>query len=268
MSHFLSSNISVLKQSHTGLSAARNLGLAHALGKYVYFVDSDDRIALGMFKKAWELCESNELDVLFFSFVNIADDETIKSDYAKHFATKKRTHSFEQVVSGMEMHNLLWSVKEYYPMVWIQLVRREFLIKNKIKFDEGIIYEDNLYTFILLLNAKKVMCINDIWYFKRIHRNSITTQKESVLSVYSFLHTLIKMKDTLHIDAQTSILDAYYAGIIQKSIAIMLFDISSTLSRRFHRLDADNKKQLYERCNSREKSMMDTIEKKASTNDF
>ena len=36
------SRIRVLEQSHAGAEAARNLGLAHALGEFVAFIDSDD----------------------------------------------------------------------------------------------------------------------------------------------------------------------------------------------------------------------------------
>ena len=37
-------NVRIINQENKGLSEARNAGLRHALGEYVWFVDSDDTI--------------------------------------------------------------------------------------------------------------------------------------------------------------------------------------------------------------------------------
>lgn len=192
------SNIKIINQSNKGLSTARNVGMKYAEGKYIYFVDADDFLSND---KALSLIynevEKNKLDVLFFSFENFTDDEEMKEKFKKHFLNKKRNEVLDEVLTGKEMLDYFINTNQYYVTVWIQLVRKEFLLSNEIKFCDGIIYEDNLYTLELLLTATRVKCIDNILYKKRIREGSIVTSKQSYDSIKSLLYTVIKMNDVI-----------------------------------------------------------------------
>lgn len=192
------SNIKIINQSNKGLSTARNVGMKYAEGKYIYFVDADDFLSND---KALSLIynevEKNKLDVLFFSFENFTDDEEMKEKFKKHFLNKKRNEVLDEVLTGKEMLDYFINTNQYYVTVWIQLVRKEFLLSNEIKFCDGIIYEDNLYTLELLLTATRVKCIDNILYKKRIREGSIVTSKQSYDSIKSLLYTVIKMNDII-----------------------------------------------------------------------
>lgn len=192
------SNIKIINQSNKGLSTARNVGMKYAEGKYIYFVDADDFLsndkALALI---YNEAEKNKLDVLFFSFENFTDDEEMKEKFKKHFLNKKRNEVLDEVLTGKEMLDYFINTNQYYVTVWIQLVRKEFLLSNEIKFCDGIIYEDNLYTLELLLTATRVKCIDNILYKKRIREGSIVTSKQSYDSIKSLLYTVIKMNDII-----------------------------------------------------------------------
>ena len=79
-------NISVIHQSNSGLSIARNTGLQHACGEYVWFVDSDDWIAEDALSFLFPLLD-NGIDVLAFplNLVRITserNDLNIEHSYA------------------------------------------------------------------------------------------------------------------------------------------------------------------------------------------
>lgn len=59
-------NIVVIHKENGGVSAARNEGKKHALGKYVNFVDSDDMFDKDVFEKVWKFFEKHvsETDVV------------------------------------------------------------------------------------------------------------------------------------------------------------------------------------------------------------
>ena len=73
--------ISVIHKKNGGLSEARNTGISHAKGDYVYFPDSDDWLEPQTFKELADVLESQEFDIVSFNreFVK-GEEDTIVSD--------------------------------------------------------------------------------------------------------------------------------------------------------------------------------------------
>lgn len=178
------SNFIIVKQKHQGLSVARNKGIEVARGEYLYFVDSDDLIESKFIEDALNMACKDMLDVFLFSFENFCDDE-IYEKYKTRILKKKRTFQVDGIIDGKNMLRNLFEKEEYYPMVWIQLTRREFLLENNLTFHEGIVFEDALYTFQLLWKANRVRLVKDIGYKKRIHKESICGKPENIHNVES-----------------------------------------------------------------------------------
>ena len=58
--------IKIIDQKNQGLSVARNRGIENAKGKYIYFMDSDDYIALETLEVCYKKCEEYELEMIYF----------------------------------------------------------------------------------------------------------------------------------------------------------------------------------------------------------
>jgi glycosyltransferase len=54
----------IFHQVNMGVSAARNVGLSHASGEYVFFLDSDDVLDDGMLYKMYQFAKKNKIDLL------------------------------------------------------------------------------------------------------------------------------------------------------------------------------------------------------------
>ena len=70
-----SAQIHVLHQNNKGVSSARNLGLLHAIGEWIYFLDGDDIVANDLIYRI--NCQKEDVDIYLFDFL-IEDNRYIK----------------------------------------------------------------------------------------------------------------------------------------------------------------------------------------------
>lgn len=164
----LYNNIRIVKHnSNKGLSAARNSGLKVAEGRYIWFIDSDDMIESNAITNIMHRLDKTDLDILFFGYSEILDNKK----------TVIKTYKSNAIVSGMEYFcNRIDSGSLTVPS-WCQVYSKSFLIDNNITFKEGIIHEDNLFVFRVLMKAQKVYHLDESYYIYRKRENSIMSIK-------------------------------------------------------------------------------------------
>lgn len=142
-----------------GLSSARNLGIEKSLGRYIVFVDSDDYVETSFLKELYNNITKNNSDIAVCEFSYVYYDGTIIRSY-----------------SNLDYTND--SLKKYLltpPMAPIRMFKKEMF--NKIKFQEGIYYEDLECCPKLVQYAKKISFVNKSLYNYLIRDNSIMHQK-------------------------------------------------------------------------------------------
>ena len=112
-------------QPNQGLSVARNRGLLHATGKYIYFMDSDDILDTQALRHCHDLCEKRELDFIFFDAKPLT--ESADSQNIPNYDRKGKID--ESVHSGMEMLDYELSNRLFLTPVYLCMVNRLFLKK-------------------------------------------------------------------------------------------------------------------------------------------
>ena len=187
----------VINKEHKGVSAARNTGIKMAAGKYIYFMDSDDLIDSNALSRLVERAEKDSLDITFFNGRAYTKEEDFRGTVAEQNTLMKRSAYYKGVYSGPKMMETMYSNQEYWMTVWLQLYRREFIIEKGLSFCEGIIHEDNLFTFVSILSAQRCGYIEDELYLKRIRPDSITTSTASFDHSYGYFTCFVRMKDFL-----------------------------------------------------------------------
>ena len=148
------------------LGAARNTGRAAAKGKYIWNVDSDDKIVPNCLGNLMRICEENDLDVLDFGRYRFWEEE--REDMPNIRPTEK-------VMTGLDyVEQLNADELSMICVVWRRVMRRAFLDENHIFSPEINMGEDVPYSFKVLKSAKRMMVIPDRCYLYRDNPVSLT----------------------------------------------------------------------------------------------
>lgn len=163
-------NIKIIDKKNGGLSSARNAGLSKASGKYIFFVDGDDFISIKSIEKMFVFAEEKKLDIAIGNGKYYFEDKSNKNNY---FIQGKKLEQIKSVLTGEEVLEFMINNSCYKMEVWDKLYSRRLLIDNNIKFEEGLLHEDEMFTPIAFKYAEKVAYYGNIDYNYRQRQGSI-----------------------------------------------------------------------------------------------
>lgn len=226
LQEYTDKRITIINQKNQGLSEARNVGYRYSNGEFIYFMDSDDYIDLDTIEKAVHEMNKRNLDVLMFNGTVFKDDNDNSDQILKRFKFDEdyfhRKFDYPLVYKGEKLITKLFENKDYMCPVMLFFIRESYLDRINAFFIENIIYEDECYTFKVLLNCDKIGFVNNKFYHRRIRSNAITTSKllfkNSFSSFINFLDMIKTFKNyTLTKDFDYSVIMAGISRMINIS---------------------------------------------------
>lgn len=155
--------VKIVDKKNEGLIEARKSGLDAASGEFLMFVDGDDWIDINACEKLYKKSTKLNLDILCYGLYHAFDD----------YLELKNIYDFK-LAKGEEYLKLVLLNKARANAV-LQLLRKEFLIRNDIIFPSNITYaEDLAITVTLACNDPVVGTLNEPLYYYYQRENSVT----------------------------------------------------------------------------------------------
>lgn len=154
-----------------GQSAARNSGISEATGELIYFLDSDDYICEKAISNLVELYIETHANIVIGN-LKIVDYQT-KEVIRDSIQLSSSYYFFSSLKDLYACHGVIRMGVNGVP--WNKLIEKDFLLKNKLLFDLGIIFEDDIWNYKVYCCKPKIAVSSSLTYIYRMRPSSIMT---------------------------------------------------------------------------------------------
>ena len=196
--------ITVVHQKNSGAAAARNAGLRIASGEYITFVDGDDYPETDAYEKMMRALICCNADIVHGNFRYVYKNGTEVHNCDNEMVAFSTTEYLTQFTTD-------WTCA----LAPVKLFRHPVL--NDIDYDEGHLIDDELFTYLGVMNAGKIVCIPEIVYNYRQRASSVMknpgTMDRKCDDILEYLKKRCQDVST-HFPELKSLYEAHYADYL------------------------------------------------------
>ncbi len=175
--------IKIFNQRNQGPGIARNVGVTHATGTYLCFVDADDMCHPDMLKTAYQQAVKTNADIVCFDSFhytgNVANTRRLGEEKIPAVLPPLNAQT-ENTLAAVPVH------------AFAKLFKRDLIVKNNIVFSNGTFFATDLgFTLPALALAKNMIHLDDTLYYYRVgNKKSLTWQEKTFTQIFPAFEAL------------------------------------------------------------------------------
>jgi len=188
-------HIKVFHQKNSGVSVARNLGLANATGDWIAFADADDWLEPNWVDVLKDNIEKHNVDLYTFGYSRVTDDGIVST----HIPTQSEQKNTDFITTS-----------DYHYAVWAYIFKRSIIDDYNVNFPINLKFsEDQAFLLKYISISDKVILIETSLY--NYFNYSASTVSKNILTFDWALSNLIVANDLLIFCIQHSVSDSYFS---------------------------------------------------------
>ncbi|MCM1312359.1 MAG: glycosyltransferase [Bacteroides sp.] len=190
------SRVRVFHKANGGVSSARNMGLDHARGEWITFVDSDDWLADSF---SFSMIDDDDEDLIVFSYEDTHEDRISYNIEEGCWKTAAEIREFmRQNINSFMMK-----------CPWAKFYKRKLI--GNLRFDTNMrVSEDNLFVLNYLSKIQSCKVYEDLMY---IYNDEGVFERKYQQSIGQSIYTLKKILESferLHIENTDFLRSIFY----------------------------------------------------------
>lgn len=174
--------VRVFSQQNKFAGAARNLGLSHARGAYVLFLDADDFFSEELVRDAYGAAVSNDADIVIYDAQYF--DETT-AEFRKGWFLNRKYIPEKQPFHYRDCGEYIFQIST--PNPWTKMFRRQFLLETGLQFQNLRHTNDAFFVLSTLAMAERIVTLDKVLVNYRIGQttNLQSTKNTNPLCFYT-----------------------------------------------------------------------------------
>lgn len=132
-------------ESNVDLGEGRNIGIHHARGEYLMFLDGDDWYSENAVESILTLLVTQNADLLIFDFLRYYSNDVLIAN------PRRKLLSDRLIVTDNDRVELF----KNFGVAWNKVYKKSFIHKNNLNFPT-LYYEDILWNVQCIINAKSI----------------------------------------------------------------------------------------------------------------
>ena len=199
------------RKDNGGLSSARNDGSNSCKGDYILFLDSDDELT----------------DTALISLTAPLDDFPYDFVIANYVTLGANIEGPRLLMDEgeVEKDRIFPSFLEerWYMMAFNKLTKRQFILDNSLYFEDGLIHEDNIWSFKYAYYASSMYVLRSNCYIYKVRPGSITTSEnikgrlDALQTIYGLYVDFINVNKLEMTPILWNFLQTFFLRAVQKA---------------------------------------------------
>lgn len=231
----IDARVKVVDQCHRGQAYSRNAAFLLAKGENIVYLDSDDLFRANAFEELLSFSKKYNPDIVYFDAECLFEEGMEYNKEKDEYYWRRKSYGLR---TGKEIFAHSIMEERFTDSACLMMIKREWLIKQNIRFYDGILYEDSIFSIQCMMKAQRVFHINRKYYIYRIREKSTMTSDPfraenlygRVIGLQHFLD--IYIRERLE-DLQREAFVKWIVGIIW-NIKVIGQNISDTELDRFY----------------------------------